>query len=268
MSTTRIDRRFAALKDEGRPALVTFVTAGDPDYDTSLAIVKALPKAGADVIELGMPFTDPMADGPVIQAAGLRALEAGADMQQTLSMVQQFRKENNTTPIVLMGYANPILQYGNEKFCADSAKAGVDGLIIVDLPPEESEELEAAAKKNGLDFIRLLTPTTDASRIPTVVKNASGFLYYVSVTGITGAAKANPESIRPHIEQIRKETKLPIAIGFGIKTPEDAKALSKIGNAVVVGSAIVNTIAENQNAKDIQAIVTKQVSGLSKALAG
>lgn len=258
---SRIADTFAALK---RPALITFITAGDPDARRSLEILKSLPAAGADIIELGMPFTDPMADGPVIQAAGLRALDAGANMQQTLSMVQQFRKENSTTPIVLMGYANPILQYGNEKFCADSAKAGVDGLIIVDLPPEESDELETAAKKNGLDFIRLLTPTTDENRIPTVVKNASGFLYYVSVTGITGAAKADPESIRPHIEQIRKHTNLPIAIGFGIKTPEDAKALAKIGDGVVVGSSIVNTIAENQNAKDLQAIVLKQISALAK----
>ncbi|MGB4108194.1 MAG: tryptophan synthase subunit alpha [Alphaproteobacteria bacterium] len=262
---SRISQTFAALK---RPALITFITAGDPDAARSMEILKSLPGAGADIIELGMPFTDPMADGPVIQAAGLRALNAGATMQQTLKMVQQFRQENSTTPIVLMGYANPALQYGNDKFCVDAAKAGVDGLIIVDLPPEESEELESAAKKNGLDFIRLLTPTTKDDRIPTVVKNASGFLYYVSVTGITGAAKASPETIRPHIEQIRKHTKLPIAIGFGIKTPEDAKALSKIGDAVVVGSAIVNTIAGNQDTKDIQVIVSKQVSGLSKGLGG
>lgn len=262
---SRIAQTFAALK---RPALITFITAGDPDAARSMEILKSLPAAGADIIELGMPFTDPMADGPVIQAAGLRALETGATMQQTLKIVQQFRAENKTTPIVLMGYANPLLQYGNDKFCADAAKAGVDGLIIVDLPPEESAELESAAKKNGLDFIRLLTPTTKDERIPTVVNNASGFLYYVSVTGITGAAKANPENIRPHIEQIRKHTKLPIAIGFGIKTPEDVRALSKIGDAVVVGSAIVNTIAENQNAQDLQTIVYKQVSGLSKGLTG
>lgn len=260
---SRISTTFQNLK---RPALITFITAGDPDAARSFEILKALPAAGADIIELGMPFTDPMADGPVIQAAGLRALKTGANMQQTLKMVQQFRAGNSTTPIVLMGYANPILQYGNEKFCVDSAKAGVDGLIIVDLPPEESEELESAAKKNGLDFIRLLTPTTKDDRIPTVVKNASGFLYYVSVTGITGAAKASPETIRPHIEQIRKHTKLPIAIGFGIKTPEDVKALAKIGDAVVVGSAIINTIAANQDAKDLQTIVSKQVSGLSGGL--
>jgi tryptophan synthase alpha chain len=260
---SRIEKTFAALN---RPALITFITAGDPDYAKSLAILRELPGAGADIIELGIPFTDPMADGPVIQAAGLRALQSGANMQQTLKMVQQFRKVNTATPIVLMGYANPLLQYGYDKFCADAARAGVDGLIIVDIPPEESAELENAAKTNGLDFIRLLTPTTDETRIPTVVKNASGFLYYVSVAGITGAAKASPDSIRPHIEQIRKHTKLPIAIGFGIKTPEDAKAMSVIGDAIVVGSAIVQTIAENQDAKDIQALVAKHVSGLADAL--
>ncbi len=260
---SRIEKTFAALN---RPALITFITAGDPDFARSMDILNALPGAGADIIELGMPFTDPMADGPVIQAAGNRALKAGANMQQTLKMVQQFREGNTATPIVLMGYANPLLQYGYDKFCMDAAKAGVDGLIIVDIPPEESAELENFAKTNGLDFIRLLTPTTNEARIPAVVKNASGFLYYVSVAGITGAAKATPESIRPHIEQIRKHTKLPIAIGFGIRTPEDAKAMSVIGNAIVVGSAIVQTVAENQNAKDIQTLVARQVSGLAEAL--
>jgi tryptophan synthase alpha chain len=260
---SRIAGIFAALK---RPALITFITAGDPDYARSFAILNELPAAGADIIELGMPFTDPMADGPVIQAAGLRALDAGADMQQTLKMVREFRSKNSTTPIVLMGYANPLLQYGYAKFCADAAKAGVDGLIIVDLPPEESAELEDAARSNGLDYIRLLTPTTDETRIPTVVQNASGFLYYVSVAGITGAAKASPETIRPHIEKIRAASKLPIAIGFGIKTPEDAKAMSSVGNAIVVGSAIVQTIAENQDDRNLQTLVAKQVSGLSAAL--
>ncbi len=260
---SRISQTFAALK---RPALITFITAGDPDCARSMDILKSLPAAGADIIELGMPFSDPMADGPVIEAAGIRALKAGATMRQTLKMVQQFRTGNSTTPLVLMGYANPILQYGNEKFAKDAASSGVDGLIIVDLPPEESGDLENAAKKNGLDFIRLLTPTTDDGRLPAVIKNASGFLYYVSVTGITGAAKADPESIRPHIEKIRKATNLPIAIGFGIKTPADARALAGIGNAVVVGSSLVQTIADNQNSKDIQAIVSKQVSGISAAL--
>lgn len=260
---SRIEETFAALS---RPALITFITAGDPDFGRSMAVLKALPGAGADIIELGMPFTDPMADGPVIQAAGLRALKAGADMRQTLKMVQQFRLDNTTTPIVLMGYANPVLQYGNEKFCADAASAGVDGLIIVDLPPEESAELENAARKHGLDFIRLLTPTTDEARIPVVVKNASGFLYYVSVTGITGAAKADPESIRPHIEQIRRHTKLPIAIGFGVRTPEDVKALSSVGDAVVVGSAIVQTIEANLKAGDVFDFVAAQVAALSSVL--
>lgn len=260
---SRIEKTFAALN---RPALITFITAGDPDYDKSLSILKALPEAGADIIELGMPFTDPMADGPVIQAAGLRALDKGASLQQTLKMVQQFREQNKTTPIVLMGYANPLLQYGNDKFAKDAAAAGVDGLIIVDLPPEESVDLKNAAAKNDIDFIRLLTPTTDEKRLPAVINDASGFLYYVSVAGITGAAKANPASLKPHIEQIRKQTKLPIAIGFGIKTPEDAKAFAQVGDAIVVGSAIVQTIADNQNNKDIQSVVSKQVSGLSASL--
>jgi tryptophan synthase alpha chain len=260
---SRIEKTFQNLK---RPALITFITAGDPDYAKSLSILKALPGAGADIIELGMPFTDPMADGPVIQAAGLRALEAGADMKQTLKMASEFRKENSTTPVVLMGYANPIFIYGVEKFVKDAGTAGVDGLIIVDLPPEEDEDLRTAAAKHNIDFIKLLTPTTNKERLPAVLKSASGFLYYVSVAGITGAKKADPAFIRPHIDEIRKHTKLPIAIGFGIKSPEDVKALASLGDGIVVGSAIVQTIADNGNSPDIAKSVAEQVSRLSKAL--
>jgi tryptophan synthase alpha chain len=260
---SRIEQTFKNLK---RPALITFITAGDPDYAKSLSILKALPAAGADIIELGMPFTDPMADGPVIQAAGLRALEAGANMKQTLKMTAEFRKENNTTPLVLMGYANPIYIYGVEKFVKDAAASGIDGLIIVDLPPEEDEELRTAAKKQNIDFIKLLTPTTNTARLPTVLKSASGFLYYVSVAGITGAKKADPASIKPHLDEIRKLTSLPIAIGFGIKSADDVKALSNIGNAVVVGSAIVQTIADNRNNKELSQLVGRQVAALRKGL--
>ncbi|MCC7305340.1 MAG: tryptophan synthase subunit alpha [Alphaproteobacteria bacterium] len=260
---SRIETVFKALN---RPALVTFITAGDPDFDKSLNILKALPGAGADIIELGMPFTDPMADGPVIQAAGLRALENGANMKQTLKMAAAFRKENDKTPLVLMGYANPVYAYGVEKFVKDAAAAGVDGLIIVDLPPEESAELKNAAQEKGLDFIRLVTPTTDSARLPVVLNDASGFIYYVYVTGITGAAKPDPAALKPHINEIRKHTKLPIAIGFGIKNAADVKALSSIADAVVVGSAIVQNIAENQNNSALTSAITKQVSSLSKGL--
>lgn len=260
---SRIEKTFKNLK---RPALITFITAGDPDYTRSLSILKSLPAAGADIIELGMPFTDPMADGPVIQAAGLRALESGADMKQTLKMVSEFRNENKDTPIVLMGYANPVFIYGIEKFAKDASTAGVDGLIIVDLPPEEDTELRTAARKHNIDFIKLLTPTTNTERLPAVLKSASGFLYYVSVAGITGAKKANPATLKPHLDEIRKSTDLPIAIGFGIKNGADVKAFAGLGNAVVVGSAIVQTIADNQNNPTLAELVAKQVSTLQKAL--
>ena len=260
---SRIEKTFKNLK---RPALITFITAGDPDYARSLSILKSLPAAGADIIELGMPFTDPMADGPVIQAAGLRALEFGADMKQTLKMVTEFRKENKDTPIVLMGYANPIFIYGIDKFVKDAGVAGVDGLIVVDLPPEEDTELRTAARKQNIDFIKLLTPTTNKDRLPAVLKSASGFLYYVSVAGITGAKKADPTALKPHLDEIRKSTDLPIAIGFGIKNDADVKAFAGLGNAVVVGSAIVQTIADNQNDPTLAELVAKQVSILHKAL--
>jgi len=258
----RIEKTFAALK---RPALVTFITAGDPDCETSQAVLDALPGTGADIIELGMPFSDPMADGPVIQAASRRALAAGANMKQTLKMVQHFRKHNDDTPIVLMGYFNPVLAYGIESFAKDASAAGVDGVIIVDLPPEEDEELRNAAQANGLDVIRLITPTTDEERLKILLEGASGFLYYVSITGVTGAAKADMSKLKPHIAEIKKHTDLPIAIGFGIKTPEDAAQMAKIADAVVVGSSIVQTI-ENSDKIVVGQAVSVQVKALSEAL--
>jgi tryptophan synthase alpha chain len=240
--STRIDRRFAALKEEGRAALVTFIMAGDPDYDTSLAIARALPKAGADIIELGMPFTDPMADGPAIQAAGLRALKAGQRMTRTLSLVRDFRKDDDQTSIILMGYYNPIYIYGNERFLADAKTAGVDGLIIVDLPPEEDEELCLPALKAGLNFIRLATPTTDDKRLPKVLTNTSGFVYYVSVTGVTGTAPPDASKVMGAVARIKRHTPLPVAVGFGVKTAEQARAIAEGADGVVVGSALVDSM--------------------------
>jgi tryptophan synthase alpha chain len=242
---TRIDHRFAALKKDGRAALVTFLTAGDPDYATSLAIVKALPKAGADVIELGMPFTDPMADGPAIQAAGLRALAAGQDMNKTLRLVAEFRAGDNTTPIVLMGYYNPIYIYGVPRFLADAKAAGVDGLIVVDLPPEEDDELCLPALQAGLNFIRLATPTTDDKRLPTVLTNTSGFVYYVSITGITGMAAPDTSRVTDAVARIKRYTKLPVAVGFGVRTAEHARAIATGADGVVVGSALVDALRES-----------------------
>jgi tryptophan synthase alpha chain len=242
---TRIDRRFAALKKEGRAALVTFTMAGDPDYETSLAIAKALPKAGADVIELGMPFTDPMADGPVIQAAGLRALKSGQRMTKTLALVRELRKEDDETPIVLMGYYNPIYVYGSDRFLADAKAAGVDGLIVVDLPPEEDEELCLPALKAGLNFIRLATPTTDDKRLPTVLTNTSGFVYYVSVTGITGMAAPDTTKAAAAVARIKRHTRLPIAVGFGVRTAEQARAIAEGADGVVVGSALVDVLRQS-----------------------
>ncbi len=224
--TTRIEKRFAALKAEGRAALVTFTMAGDPDYATSLALAKALPKAGADVIELGMPFTDPMADGPAIQAAGVRALKGGQTLIKTLDLVRAFRKDNDDTPIVLMGYYNPIYIYGVDKFLADAKTAGVDGLIIVDLPPEEDEELCLPALKAGLNFIRLATPTTDDKRLPAVLNNTSGFVYYVSITGITGSAAPDAGKVSAAVARIKRHTKLPVAVGFGVRNAASARAIA------------------------------------------
>jgi tryptophan synthase alpha chain len=245
VETGRIDRRFAALNKQGRAALVTFTMAGDPDYATSLAILKALPKAGADVIELGMPFTDPMADGPAIQAAGLRALHAGQNMKKTLAAVRDFRAGDDATPIVLMGYYNPIYIYGVERFLADAKSAGVDGLIVVDLPPEEDSELCLPAMKAGLNFIRLATPTTDEKRLPTVLTNTSGFVYYVSITGITGAAAPDTGKVAAAVARIKRHTKLPVCVGFGVRTAAHARAIAEGADGVVVGSALVEAVRQS-----------------------
>ncbi len=240
----RIGARFADLAAEGRAGLVTFVTAGDPDAETSAAILRGLPAAGADVIELGMAFTDPMADGPVIQLASQRALAAGQNLRRTLSMVRGFREADDDTPIVLMGYYNPIYIYGAGTFCADAAEAGVDGLIVVDLPPEEDAELREPAAAAGIDFVRLTAPTSDEARLPALVEHAAGFIYYVSITGITGTASADSASIAAALSRIRRFSDLPIAVGFGIKTPEQAENVASLADAAVVGSAIVQRIAD------------------------
>jgi tryptophan synthase alpha chain len=247
--TTRIDARFAQLKTEGRSAFVTFVMAGDPDPETSLAIVKALPQAGADVIELGMPFTDPMADGPSIQAAGLRALKAGMTLKKTLAMVKSFRESDAATPIVLMGYYNPIYIYGVDKFLVDAKAAGIDGLIIVDLPPEEDTELCLPALKAGLNFIRLATPTTDDKRLPAVLANTSGFVYYVSITGITGAAAADATAVSGAVARIKRHTALPVCVGFGIRTPETARAIAENADGAVVGTALIDAVKSSLDAE-------------------
>ena len=245
IETGRIDRRFAALNKQDSAALVTFTMAGDPDYATSLAILKALPKAGADVIELGMPFTDPMADGPAIQAAGLRALKAGQTLKKTLAAVRDFRAGDDATPIVLMGYYNPIYIYGVERFLADAKAAGVDGLIVVDLPPEEDSELCLPAMKAGLNFIRLATPTTDERRLPTVLTNTSGFVYYVSITGITGAAAPDAGKVAAAVARIKRHTKLPVCVGFGVWTAAHARAIAEGADGVVVGSALVEALRQS-----------------------
>ncbi|MDI6027444.1 tryptophan synthase subunit alpha [Corticibacterium sp. UT-5YL-CI-8] len=241
--TTRIDRRMAKLKAEGRPALITYFMGGDPDYDTSLEIMKALPRAGSDVIELGMPFSDPMADGPAIQAAGLRALKNGQTLAKTLKMAQDFRVHDNDTPIVMMGYYNPIYIYGVDRFLADAKASGIDGLIVVDLPPEMDEELCIPAVKSGINFIRLATPTTDDQRLPKVLENTSGFVYYVSMTGITGSALADTTKVDAAVRRIKSHTDLPVCVGFGVKTAEQARSIGAYADGVVVGTAIVNAIA-------------------------
>ncbi|MCB1464311.1 MAG: tryptophan synthase subunit alpha [Nitratireductor sp.] len=259
--TTRIDTRFAELRSQGRPALVTFITAGDPDMATSLEILKSLPAAGADVVELGMPFSDPMADGPAIQLAGRRALKGGQTMVRTLEMVREFRKGDNATPIVLMGYYNPIYSYGNERFLADAKQAGVDGLIIVDLPPEADDELCLPAMDAGLNFIRLATPTTDDRRLPRVLANTSGFVYYVSITGITGSASPDPAKVAASVAHIKAKTELPVAVGFGVKTADQARAIGEGADGVVVGSALVGAIADTLDADG------KATSGTAGAVA-
>ncbi len=268
---TRIDARFAALRKEKRPALVTFVTAGDPDLETSKAILDDLAKAGADIIELGMPFSDPMADGPAIQASSQRALKAGQNMIKTLQMVRDFRAHDDVTPIVLMGYYNPIYVYGNERFIKDAKAAGVDGLIVVDVPPEADDELCLPALKAGLNFIRLATPTTDEQRLPAVLQNTSGFVYYVSITGITGAAAPVVNDVHNQVGKIKAKTPLPVVVGFGVRTGAQAKAISKGADGVVVGSAIVSTIEKTLGSKgeptpETRERVTALVRELSSAL--
>lgn len=244
---SRLQSRFAELKQQNRAALVTFVTAGDPDYASSLEILKGLPAAGADVIELGMPFTDPMADGPAIQLANIRALAAKQNLPKTLQMVREFRATDSRTPLVLMGYYNPIFAYGVERFIADAKEAGVDGLIIVDLPPEHNDELCEPAQAAGLDFIRLTTPTTDDQRLPTVLNGSSGFVYYVSVAGVTGAGAATMEHVEQAVARLRRHTDLPLCIGFGIRTPEHAADVARRADGVVVGSALVDQIAKAES---------------------
>ena len=262
---TRIDARFATLKASGKKAFVAYIMAGDPDPDTSLALMKGLPAAGVDVIELGMPFTDPMADGPTIQLAGQRALEGGQTLQKTLDMVAEFRKGDNETPIVMMGYYNPIYSRGVEKFLADAKAAGVDGLIVVDLPPEEDDELCIPAQKAGLNFIRLATPTTDDRRLPKVLQNTSGFVYYVSITGITGAAAAQAADVGPEVARIKSATELPVIVGFGIRSPESAKAIASVADGAVVGSAIVKMVEEEKPVAEILAFVKGLADGAHSA---
>jgi tryptophan synthase alpha chain len=267
--TTRIDRRFAALKQEGRAALMTFVMGGDPDYETSLAIVKALPAAGSDLIEIGMPFTDPMADGPAIQAAGVRALKAGQTMKRTLSLVREFRRSDDTTPIVLMGYYNPIYIYGVDAFLVDAKAAGVDGLIIVDLPPEEDTELCLPALKAGFNFVRLATPTTDDKRLPAVLANTSGFVYYVSITGITGSAAPDAGKVADAVRGIKRHSTLPVCVGFGVRTAEQVRAIAQGADGVVVGSALVDTVRKHLGPDGKATAETAgAVADLVRALAG
>lgn len=252
---SRIAKTFETLKAQNKKGLVTFLTAGDPNIEASLEALLSLPGAGADFIEIGMPFTDPMADGPAIQASSIRALAQGMDMGKTLEIVKNFRAQNDTTPIIMMGYFNPIYKYGCERFVKDFAGAGADGLIIVDLPPEEDAELRVPAQAAGLDLIRLVTPTTIGTRLDTVLENASGFLYYVSITGVTGTKSANIEEVRAHINVIKAKTNIPVAVGFGIKTPADVAAMAKICDAVVVGSALVDKMAQGHDiAEDVRAL--------------
>ncbi len=262
---TRIDRKFAELQAKGKKAFVSYIMAGDPDFDTSLEIVKGLPAAGVDVIELGLPFTDPMADGPTIQLAGQRALAAGMTLQRTLDMAREFRKTDDTTPIVLMGYYNPIYNRGVDKFLVDAKEAGIDGMIVVDLPPEEDSELCIPAQAAGLNFIRLATPTTDDVRLPKVLQNTSGFLYYVSINGITGAAEADAADVGPEVARIKSQTAIPVIVGFGINTPDKAEAVAKVADGAVVGSAIVSRIAAGDSVADVLAFVKTLADGAHRA---
>ncbi len=262
---TRIDATFERLKSEGRKAFVSYIMAGDPDIETSREVLMGLPAAGVDIIELGLPFTDPMADGPTIQLAGQRALEAGQTLDGTLDMVRAFRKADDTTPIVLMGYYNPIYSRGVDQFLSDAKEAGIDGLIIVDLPPEEDSELCIPAQAAGLNFIRLATPTTDEKRLPTVLQNTSGFVYYVSITGITGAANAVATDVGPEVDRIKSATDLPVIVGFGIKTPDAAQSIASVADGAVVGSAIVEKIGAGEAAADVLAFVKSLADGTHRA---
>ncbi|WP_299144045.1 tryptophan synthase subunit alpha [uncultured Tateyamaria sp.] len=263
--TTRIDAKFAKLQQQGRKAFVSYVMAGDPDYDRSLEIVRGLPGAGVDIIELGLPFTDPMADGPTIQLAGQRALEGGMTLNKTLALARAFREGDDTTPIVLMGYYNPIYSHGVDKFLADAKAAGIDGLIVVDLPPEEDSELCIPAQAAGLNFIRLATPTTDDKRLPRVLQNTSGFVYYVSITGITGAAEAEATDVGPEVARIKSASNLPVIVGFGINTPAKSKAIASVADGAVVGSAIVSKIADGNSVSDVLAFVKTLSDGAHSA---
>jgi tryptophan synthase alpha chain len=262
---TRIDDKFAELKAAKKSAFVSYIMAGDPDYDTSLAVMKGLPAAGVDIIELGLPFTDPMADGPTIQLAAGRALDAGMTLKKTLGMATEFRKSDDTTPIVLMGYYNPIYSMGVDTFIANAVAAGIDGLIIVDLPPEEDDELCIPANAAGLNFIRLATPTTDDRRLPKVLQNTSGFIYYVAITGITGSGSASTEVVGAEVARIKKSTDLPICVGFGINTPSDAEGMARVADGAVVGSAIVSKLGAGDSVEDILAFVAELAAGAHRA---
>jgi len=271
MTESRIDALFTRLRQENRPALVTYFMGGDPDFETSLSVMKALPKAGSDIIELGMPFSDPMADGAAIQAAGLRSLKGGQTLARTLKMAEEFRRDNDETPIVMMGYYNPIYIYGVERFLADAKAAGIDGFIIVDLPPEMDEELCIPALKVGLSFIRLATPTTDEKRLPKVLENTSGFVYYVSMTGITGSALADTTKVSEAVNRIKAHTELPVCVGFGVKTAAQAKAIGASADGVVVGTAIVNAVAnvlgpDGKTTADPADAVATLVRGLAQGI--
>lgn len=262
---TRIDAKFESLRASGKKAFVSYIMAGDPDVETSLDIMKGLPGAGVDIIELGLPFTDPMADGPTIQLAGQRALDKGMTLQKTLDMARAFRKDDDTTPIVLMGYYNPIYARGVEEFLRDAQEAGIDGLIVVDLPPEEDAELCIPAQEAGLNFIRLATPTTDDARLPRVLQNTSGFVYYVSITGITGAANAEGADVGPEVARIKSQTDLPVIVGFGIKTPEKSREIAELSDGAVVGSAIVERIGAGESVQDVLAFVKSLADGAHSA---
>jgi len=262
---TRIDQKFAQLRADGKKAFVAYVMAGDPNYETSLEVVKGLPDAGVDIIELGLPFTDPMADGPTIQLAGQRALDQGMTLNKTLELARTFRETDDTTPIVLMGYYNPIYSHGVDQFLIDAKAAGIDGLIVVDLPPEEDEELCIPAQAAGMNFIRLATPTTDDKRLPKVLTNTSGFVYYVSITGITGAANAVATDVGPEVARIKANTDLPVIVGFGIKTPESSRDIASVADGAVVGSAIVERIGKGESPADVLEFVRGLAAGAHSA---